>query len=139
MPTTYSWNINSLSIHPEPVDGSDDVIVQISASRVATDGDNTVQDARVVNWTPDELSGPFVPLADVTEADVIGWVEASEADNGIVWLGQTTDDEGNILEQGTAQTSLDRTDADLAQQLANAVAAPESAPLPWAVEEEVAA
>ncbi len=128
MPTTYSWNINSLSIHPEPVDGSDDVIVQISASRVATDGDNTVQDARVVTWSPDELKGPFTPLADVTEADVIGWVEASEAANGIV-----EDEDGNTT------TSLDRTDADLAQQLANAVAAPESAPLPWAVEEEVAA
>jgi hypothetical protein len=132
MTLTYSWNINSLAVSPVPVDGSDDVIVQISASRIATDGDNTVQDARVVNWTPDELSGPFVPLADVTEADVIGWVEASEADNGVVWLGQTTDDEGNILEQGTAQTSLDRTDADLAAQLANAVAAPEATPLPWA-------
>jgi hypothetical protein len=121
MPVTYSWNINSLAVSPVPVDGSDDVIVQISASRVATDGDNTVQDARVVNWTPDELSGPFVPLADVTEADVIGWVEASEATNGVV------EDE-----DGDSTTSLDRTDADLAQQLANAVAAPEATPLPWA-------
>ena len=125
MSVTYSWKINSLAVSPVPVDGSDDVIVQISASRVATDGDNTVQDARVVNWTPDELSGPFVPLADVTEADVIGWVEASEADNGVV-----EDEDGN------STTSLDRTDADLAQQLANAVAAPEATPLPWA---EVAA
>ena len=125
MTVTYSWKINSLAVSPVPVDGSDDVIVQISASRVATDGDNTVQDARVVNWTPDELSGPFVPLADVTEADVIGWVEASEATNGVV-----EDEDGN------STTSLDRTDADLAQQLANAVAAPEATPLPWA---EVAA
>jgi len=121
MPVIYSWNINCLSIHPEPVDGSDDVIVQISASRIATDGTNTVQDARVITWSPDELTGPFVPLADVTEADVIGWVEASEATNGVV-----EDEDGN------STTSLDRTDADLAQQLANAVAAPESAPLPWA-------
>jgi hypothetical protein len=128
MPVTYSWKINSLAVSPDPVDGSDDVIVQISASRVATDGDNTVQDARVITWSPDELSGPFIPLADVTEADVIGWVEASEATNGVV------DDE-----DGNTTTSLDRTDADLAQQLANAVAAPESAPLPWAAEEEVAA
>jgi hypothetical protein len=125
MSVTYSWKINSLAVSPVPVDGSDDVIVQISASRVATDGDNTVQDARVVNWTPDELSGPFVPLADVTEADVIGWVEAFEATNGVV-----EDEDGN------STTSLDRTDADLAQQLANAVAAPEATPLPWA---EVAA
>ena len=132
MTVTYSWKINSLAVSPVPVDGSDDVIVQISASRVATDGDNTVQDARVITWTPEELSGPFTPFADVTEADVIGWVEAFEAANGIVWLGQTTDDEGNILEQGTAQTSLNRTDADLAAQLANAVAAPEATPLPWA-------
>jgi hypothetical protein len=121
MTVTYSWKINSLAVSPVPVDGSDDVIVQISASRIATDGDNTVQDARVVNWTPDELSGPFVPLADVTEADVIGWVEASEATNGVV-----EDEDGN------STTSLDRTDADLAQQLANAVAAPEATPLPWA-------
>jgi len=128
MTVTYSWNINSLSIHPEPVDGSDDVIVQINASRVATDGTNTVQDARVITWSPADLSGPFTPLADVTEADVIGWVEASEAINGVV-----EDDDGN------STTSLDRTDADLAQQLANAVAAPESAPLPWVVEEGVAA
>ena len=128
MSVTYSWKINSLAVSPVPVDGSDDVIVQISASRVATDGDNTVQDARVITWSPDELSGPFVPLADVTEADVIGWVEAFEATNGIA---EDAD--------GVETTSLDRTDADLAQQLANAVAAPESAPLPWAVEEEVAA
>ena len=121
MTVTYSWKINSLAVSPVPVDGSDDVIVQISASRIATDGDNTVQDARVVNWTPDELSGPFVPLADVTEADVIGWVEAFEATNGVV-----EDEDGN------STTSLDRTDADLAQQLANAVAAPEATPLPWA-------
>jgi hypothetical protein len=125
MTVTYSWKINSLAVSPVPVDGSEGVIVQISASRVATDGDNTVQDARVVNWTPDELSGPFVPLADVTEADVIGWVEAFEATNGVV-----EDEDGN------STTSLDRTDADLAQQLANAVAAPEATPLPWA---EVAA
>jgi hypothetical protein len=121
MSVTYSWKINSLAVSPVPVDGSDDVIVQISASRVATDGDNTVQDARVITWTPEELSGPFVPLADVTEADVIGWVEASEATNGVV-----EDEDGN------STTSLDRTDADLAQQLANAVAAPEATPLPWA-------
>ena len=121
MTVTYSWKINSLAVSPVPVDGSDDVIVQISASRVATDGDNTVQDARVITWTPEELSGPFVPLADVTEADVIGWVEASEATNGVV-----EDEDGN------STTSLDRTDADLAQQLANAVAAPEATPLPWA-------
>ena len=121
MSVTYSWKINSLAVSPVPVDGSDDVIVQISASRVATDGDNTVQDARVITWSPDELSGPFVPLADVTEADVIGWVEASEADNGVV-----EDEDGN------STTSLDRTDADLAAQLANAVAAPEATPLPWA-------
>ncbi len=121
MTVTYSWNINSIAVSPDPVDGSDDVIVQISASRVATDGDNTVQDARVVTWSPDELSGPFVPLADVTEADVIGWVEAFEATNGIA---EDAD--------GVETTSLDRTDADLAEQLANAVAAPEAAPLPWA-------
>jgi hypothetical protein len=125
MTVTYSWKINSLAVSPVPVDGSEGVIVQISASRVATDGDNTVQDARVITWTPDELSGPFVPLADVTEADVIGWVEAFEATNGVV-----EDEDGN------STTSLDRTDADLAQQLANAVAAPEATPLPWA---EVAA
>ena len=130
MTVTYSWKINSLAVSPVPVDGSDDVIVQISASRIATDGDNTVQDARVVNWTPDELSGPFVPLADVTEADVIGWVEASEATNSVV---EEKDEDGDVL---SSTTSLDRTDADLAAQLANAVAAPEATPLPWA---EVAA
>ena len=120
MTVTYKWKINSIATHPEPVDGSDGVIVQISASRIATDGTNTVQDARVITWTPADLSSPFIPLADVTEADVIGWVEAFEASNGVV-----EDEDGN------STTSLDRTDADLAQQLANAVAAPESAPLPW--------
>lgn len=124
MAVTYSWKINSIATHPEPVDGSEGVIVQISASRIATDGTNTVQDARVITWTPADLSSPFILLADVTEADVIGWVELFEADNN-------PDADG--------LTSLDRTDADLARQLANAVAAPESAPLPWAVTEAVAA
>lgn len=120
MTATYSWKINSLAVSSDAIDGTEGVIVQISASRVATDGTHTVQDARVVNWSPDELSGPFTPLADVTEADVIGWVEASEAASGIV-----EDEDGNTT------TSLDRTDADLAEQLANAVAAPEATPLPW--------
>ena len=126
MTVTYSWKINSLAVSPVPVDGSDDVIVQISASRIATDGDNTVQDARVITWSPDELSGPFVPLADVTEADVIGWVEAFEAPKSVV---EEKDEDGDVL---SSTTSLDRTDADLAAQLANAVAAPEATPLPWA-------
>jgi len=121
MTVTYSWNINSIAINPEPVAGSEDVIVQINASRIATDGTNTVQDGRVITWSPADLKGPFAPLSDVTEADVIGWVEASEATNGVV-----EDEDGN------SATSLDRTDVDLAQRLANAVAAPESAPLPWA-------
>lgn len=120
MPVTYSWKINSLAINPEPVDGSEGVIVQINASRVATDGANTVQDARVISWSPDELSGPFAPLSDVTEADVIGWIEASEATTGVV-----------MDEDGNSTTSLDRTDADLARHLADAVAAPKEAPLPW--------
>jgi len=120
MTVTYSWNINSLSIHPEPVEGTDEVIVQINASRIATDGTNTVQDARVITWSPDELSGPFTALADVTESDVIGWVEAFEAANGVV-----EDEDGN------STTSLDRTDAGLAEQLAAYQPAPEAAPLPW--------
>lgn len=121
MPVTYSWKINSLAINPEPVDGSEDVIVQINASRVATDGTNTIQDARTVSWSPSELSGPFAPLSDVTEADVIGWIESAEASNGIV-----------VDEDGNSTTSLDRTDADLARQLEAATAAPVAAPLPWA-------
>ena len=133
MTVTYSWNINSVAVHPEPVDGSNEVIVNINASRVATDGTNTVKDARVVNWSPGDLSGPFAPLADVTEADVIGWVEAYEATNGVI---EEKDEDGNVL---SSTTSLDRTDADLADHLAAYQPAPEAAPLPWAKADEEAA
>ena len=30
MPTTYSWKINSIAVSPDPIAGSDDVIVQIA-------------------------------------------------------------------------------------------------------------
>lgn len=119
MTTTLSWRINSIATHPTQIDGEDNVVVQVVYQRVATNGEREAADLRpTLIFDPAELSGPFTPFADLTEADVIGWIEAHEA--------------ADLTEGENPVTKLSLMDASLAAQVEAVNTEPVPVDLPWA-------
>jgi len=110
MANTYSWVISQLDCYPQH-EGNQDVVFTIHWRRQATDGTHTadIYSSQSVTLDPD---APFTPYADLTEAQVIGWLE-------------TAFGEELLAAQITA----------LDQQIANQINPPvTSPPLPWAAE-----
>lgn len=70
---TYNWVINQLQCLVD-YEGMNDVINVIHWSYIAVDGEYT---ANVYGSTNVEQPNPqnFIPYQDVTEAEVIGWLE----------------------------------------------------------------
>jgi hypothetical protein len=79
MTTTYNWVISSMIEYPTTPDNLTDVVFQVNWRRNATE---VVDDKTYFADTFGALSVPppspedFIPYADLTEADVIGWLEA---------------------------------------------------------------
>lgn len=75
MANTYSWIISQLEAYPEH-EGKTDVVFTVHWRRQATDGTHTsdIYGSQSVTLDPD---APFTPYADLTEAEVIGWLEAA--------------------------------------------------------------
>ena len=73
MSNTYTWVISQLECYPE-ADGHSDVVFVIHWRRQATDGTHNadIYGAQSVTLAPD---APFTPYADLTQAQVIGWLE----------------------------------------------------------------
>ena len=107
MANQCSWIISALDCYPEQ-DNHTDVVFTIHWRRQATDGtyNADIYGSQAVTLDPAE---PFTAYADLTEVQVIGWLEASFGD-----------------EQLAAQI------ANLDQQIANQINPPVvSPPLPW--------
>ncbi len=79
MAIVYNWVVSSMVEYPKTPDGLDDVVFQVNWRRNATE---VVNDKTYFADTFGALSVPpptpedFIPYADLTEADVIGWLEA---------------------------------------------------------------
>lgn len=75
MSNSYSWVISQLECYPLQ-DDNEDVVFQIHWRRQATDGTHhaDVYGSQSVTLDPD---APFTPYANLTEAQVIGWLEAA--------------------------------------------------------------
>ena len=107
MPITNTWNIQQLDCYPE-LDGDTDVVFTVHWQLNGTDGtyNGSVYGTVGVTLDPD---APFTPYADLTEAQVIGWVQTA--------LGE---------EQVAAY------EANVAQQIADQANPPVvTPPLPW--------
>lgn len=76
MATEYKWVISQLDAYPQ-ADNHTDVVFQIHWDRLASDGAG--HDARIYGSQTVTLDAeaPFTPYADLTEAQVIGWLEAA--------------------------------------------------------------
>lgn len=108
MPNTYTWIISQLDAYPQQ-DGHTDVVMTIHWRRQATDGTYSADIYGAQSVTLD-AEAPFTPFADLTEAQVIGWLEDAFG-----------------AELLAAQV------AALDQQIANQINPPVvSPPLPWA-------
>jgi hypothetical protein len=70
---TYDWVISQLDCYPLQ-DDNEDVVFQIHWRRQATDGTHhaDVYGSQAVTLDAD---APFTPYADLTQADVEGWLE----------------------------------------------------------------
>lgn len=76
MANTYNWVISALECYPTH-EGHTNVVFTVHWRRQATDGNGHTGDvygSQAVTLNPDE---PFTPYADLTEAQVIGWLEAA--------------------------------------------------------------
>jgi hypothetical protein len=108
MATEYTWVISQLDAYPQQ-DNHTDVVMTIHWRRQATDGTYSadIYGSQSVTLAPD---APFTPFADLTEAQVIGW-----------------------LEEAFGPETLAAQKASLDQQIANQINPPViSPPLPWA-------
>jgi len=107
MAITNTWAIVQMDAYPE-ADGNTDVVFNVHWTLSGVDGTRTgsVYGTQSVSLDP---AAPFTPYADLTEAQVVGWVRAA--------MG---------AEQVTAL------EAAVAQQIADQINPPVvTPPLPW--------
>ncbi len=71
----YTWIISQLECYPQH-EGHTEVVFTVHWRRQATGGTHTsdIYGSQSVTLEPD---APFTPYADLTEAQVIGWLEAA--------------------------------------------------------------
>lgn len=108
MSITYNWIISQLNCYPQDA-GQTDVVFTVHWTLNGTDGtyDGSIYGTSNVTYTSGE---PFTPYADLTESQVIGWVESALGPEQVIVL-----------------------QANIAQQIQDQINPPVvSPPLPWA-------
>ena len=75
MAVTYTWNINAMDCYPQH-DGETDVVFTVHWTLSGTDGTYSGSVYGTVGVTYD-ASAPFTPYADLTQNQVVAWVEAA--------------------------------------------------------------
>jgi len=111
MAITYSWSVTSMYTLPE-VEGETDVVVLAQWAVSGTDG--TYSETLGSNTTQFTISADdpnFTPYADLTEEQVVGWIQ------------------GVLGEDGVA--SYEATIAGSIESQANPPVTPSEQPLPW--------
>ena len=71
--TTFNWTVSQLERNPE--NGG---VSTVHWRCDATDGEYTAGSYGTAGFTPDPEAPNFIPFEQLTEADVIGWLHASE-------------------------------------------------------------
>lgn len=107
MSITYTWTVLQMDCYPQ-ADGETDVVFTVHWSLTGTDGtyNGGVYSSQAVAVDP---AAPFTPYADLTEEQVVGWVQAA---------------------MGAEQVAA--YEANIAQQIADQIDPPVVVPpLPW--------
>ena len=93
MSNTYTWTVDSMSTMPTP---ESDFVVNILWTITGTDGTNTASNdgsTRLNQVEGDE----FTPYADLTETQVIGWVQDDLGEAGVANFETNLDAEINSM------------------------------------------
>jgi len=106
--TTITWSIEQLSCYPE-VDNYTDVVFSAAWRVNGTDGTYNATVYGSQTLTPYDGKTPFTPYADLTQAQVIGWVQDAMGESQVAAIN-----------------------ANIEQQIENQVNPPVvNPPLPW--------
>jgi hypothetical protein len=89
MTTTYNWTISAMDCVPQE-DGHTDVVVVAHWNVSATDGTYTssVYGTQSFTYNPETS---FTPYADLTQEQVVGWVQAGMGAEGVASLEANLD------------------------------------------------
>lgn len=81
MSATFVWSINSMPAYSQ-IDGQSDVVFLVNWTLTGTQGDvtSTTQGEQPVSYTAGE---PFTPYDQLTETQVIGWVQTGLGPEGV--------------------------------------------------------
>jgi len=109
--TTYIWSVLGIWTVPH-LDGQDDVVVIVSFAVSGTDGDYTAMVTREQQFTL--VEGQFTPFDQLTQEQVIGWVQSALGGDGVVSI------------ENAVQNQID--------SMKNPPVSPAQQPLPWAAQ-----
>lgn len=110
MSITYSYKVNQLVAYPT-YENEADVVFKVVWSYRGVDADNVGSTRNGITEVAYEAGSPFTPFADLTEAQVLGWVQPT-----------ITAEQQAEMEAGIAD------DIDWQKNQSNE---PVSPPLPW--------
>jgi len=108
MSTTYTWTIDNMYTVQQP---DPNYVVNVLWTLTGVDGTTTAEIGGSTMFDSNQ-SGTFIPYANLTEAIVIGWVQAQLGEQGIA--------NTEACVQGQINSIL------------NPPVSPENTPLPWA-------
>ena len=94
MSNTYTWTVTAMATMPSPPAPINEYVVLANYTVTGTDGVNTVELQSQAQFTIEQTQPtvtitnadgtvttqdtPYIPYANLTEADVIGWIQAEQ-------------------------------------------------------------
>jgi hypothetical protein len=106
--TTTTWSIDWLQASTQEINGHAEVVLSAGWRLIGVDGEYSASAYSTVSFPQPEEGGSYTPYAELTEAQVLGWVW----ENGV---------------------DKDAAEASVTEQVANLVNPPVvQPPLPWA-------
>ena len=109
MATTYTWAVNAMYTVQQP---DPNYVVNVLWTLTGVDGEYTASIDGNTQLAVNGQQTDFIPYDELTEADVLGWVQESLGEQGIANF------EANV--QGQIDSQI------------NPPVSPENTPLPWA-------
>ena len=92
MAITYTWTIDTMSTMPTP---EPDFVVSVKWTLTGTDGTNTASIGGINNFTQE--GDTFTPYANLTEAQVLGWVQDDLGESGVANYEANVDGQINSM------------------------------------------
>ena len=86
-----TWNLNNVKVY-NTLDGNSDVIYLVNYNVTATDGNGNVYTLSKEATIDTSSITDFIPFENLTEAEVLGWVETDLGTDGVAAIDQEAED-----------------------------------------------